>query len=64
MRKYYRYAIRRIAEKNGIKPSKYIPYAWNAYQERKVGYITRQRNIAKGTHPKRLWASRIRAVLG
>ena len=64
MRKYYRYMLRHQAEKNGIKPSKYVAFGWNQFQEHRVGYITRQRNIAHGTHPKNRWPRRVQAVLG
>lgn len=43
--------------------TKYLSAEWNAYQIKKVGATRRQINQAKGTKPKRLWRTRIEAVL-
>ena len=43
--------------------TKFLSAEWNAYQIKKVGATRRQINQAKGTKPKRLWRSRIEAVL-
>lgn len=51
--------------RNGMRRfgTKFLSAEWNAYQIKKVGATMRQINQAKGTHPKRLWRSRIEAVL-
>jgi hypothetical protein len=64
MRRYIRYRLRIAAQKAGVKPSKHVHFAWDEIQTRKVGSTVRQINQAKGTKPKRLWKSRILAVMG
>lgn len=59
MRKYIREKLRRQAEKEGLKPSKAVHALWARYQNEKRGEFVRMMNVAKGTHKKRLWPSRI-----
>ena len=63
MRKRIRSILRAEAERHHVKPSKFVANAWHRYQVNRVGWTGRRINQAKGTAPKRLWASRIRAVL-
>ena len=51
--------------RNGMRKfgTKYLSAEWHAYQVKKVGATRRDINVAKGTKPKRLWRTRIEAVL-
>ena len=62
-RKLIRNQFRAEAEAHGYKASKWVHNAWDVYSRHKVGAVTRMRNVEKGTKPKRLWKSRISAVL-
>lgn len=53
MRKYKRYALRKLAERTGQKPSKYVALAWDRYQTRLRGRKTRLLNQKRGTKKRR-----------
>ena len=55
MRKYKRYAMRRYAERKGIKASRYVRDAWEHYQIKRVGRAVRAFNWWRSTRPKRNW---------
>ena len=63
MRKYIRYRLRVAAQKANVKPSKHVAYGWDEIQTARYGYTRRMINRAKGTKPKRMWRSRIQAVV-
>ena len=62
-RKLIRNQFRAEAEAHCYKASKWVHNAWDVYSRQKVGAVTRMKNVAKSTKPKRLWKSRISAVL-
>ena len=55
MRKYKRYAMRRYAERKGIKASRYISVTWDTLQIRRVGWSARRMNQRHGTKPRWKW---------
>lgn len=59
MRKYFRKILRSKAEKEGVKPSKYVHKKFEEMQIKKRGIKRRDINKAKGTHPSRTWKNRI-----
>lgn len=67
-RKIKRNGMRKIAELRGFKPSKYVHDTWEKLQISLLGggekgIKKRLINQAKGTKPKRLWRTRIQAVV-
>ena len=59
MRKYIRGMMREASKNNHTKPSRWVKAAWESFQLKRVGADRRKANQAKGTHPKKLWASRV-----
>lgn len=68
-RKIMRNGMRRYAELNGFKPSKYVHSAWERFQIAllgggKKGVTRRCINQAKGTRPKKNWRGNIEGAVG
>ena len=63
MRKYIRHALRIRAEREGVKPSKYVAAAWDRLSVKKYGDKRRRIHQATGTHKRRVWKSRIESVV-
>lgn len=61
-RKHLREMMRIQAEKRDYKPSKAVHNLWAQYQNEKRGEFVRRANVAKGTHKKKLWPSRIASI--
>jgi hypothetical protein len=55
VRKYKRAILRHLAEKRGVKASKFVYFAWDKLQRKAVGESKRYMNVRHGTKPKRLW---------
>lgn len=55
MRKYKRAILRHLAEKRGVKASKFVYFEWDRLQRKAVGAATRNLNVLHGTKPKSLW---------
>ena len=55
MRKYKRYALRRLAERRGMKASTFVANAWDRYQIKRVGWSRRRMNQRHGTKPRKKW---------
>lgn len=62
MRKYIRHALRIRAEREGVKPSKYVAAAWDRLSVKKYGAKRRRIHQATGTHKRATWGSRISFV--
>ena len=59
MRKYIRNMLRSQAERENVKPSKYVSDEFNKIQGRKYGYERRVKNQIKGTHKRSTWKARL-----
>ena len=59
MRKYIREMMRASAKHNHTKPNRWLKAAFESFQLKRYGADRRKANQAKGTHPKKLWGSRI-----
>lgn len=59
MRKYIRNMMREASHNNHTKPSRWLKAAFESFQLKRYGADRRKANQAKGTHPKKLWASRV-----
>ena len=64
MRKIKRSMIKAEAKKRNYPEHKYLTYLWNELQIKLRGVNKRSINMSRGTHPKRLWASRINIAEG
>lgn len=67
-RKIIRNMLRRKAEVEGYRPSKFVHAMFERFQIEKFGggekgAKIRTINVAKGTHPKKNWRTRIEAVV-
>lgn len=58
MRKYIRNVLRSQAERENVKPSKYVSDEFHKIQAKKYGYATRIKNQIKGTHKRSTWKAR------
>ena len=63
MRKYIRKMLRAKAERMGVKPSRYVSREFDKYQVKKYGATRRRIAQAIGTHKRKVWRSRIEAVV-
>ena len=63
MRKIIRSMLRAKAEDMGVKPSRYVSREFDSYQVKKYGRIRRRICQAIGTHKRKVWRSRIEAVV-
>ena len=63
-RKIIRNGMRRDGELKKVKPSKWLHFEFERYQNKKYGRTLRKIHEAKGTHKRRTWRSRIEAALG
>ena len=59
MRKYIRNIMRASAKQENAKPSRWLRAVFHQYQLKKYGEKKRSGNQAIGSHPRRLWRSRI-----
>lgn len=59
MRKYIREMMRQEGINEKLKPSRWVKSAWESRMLKRVGADRRKANQAKGTNPKKLWASRV-----
>lgn len=62
-RKIERNKLRRVAEINGVKASRYVNREFDRKQTEKYGAAVRTVNCAKGTHKRSKWRERISAVM-
>ena len=58
-RKFIRYALKRKAERMGVKASRYVAREFDKIQVEKYGRVCRRINQAKGTHKRETWKNRI-----
>lgn len=59
MRKYIRNMMRYEGKHKKYKVNRWVKAAFEAFQLKCYGADRRKANQAKGTHPKKLWASRV-----
>lgn len=59
MRKYIRKMLRYRAESIGAKPSRLVRAEFDSIQSKRYGHKVRLSNKVKGTHPRKLWRSRL-----
>ena len=59
MRKYIRNMMRYEGKHKKYKANRWVKAAWEALQQNTVGVNRRKANQAKGTHPKKVWSSRV-----
>ena len=62
-RKFIRYALKRKAERMGVKASRYVAGEFDKIQVKKYGRVLRRINQAKGTHKRETWRIRIASVV-